>query len=441
MAIKISMPKLSDTMKEGKLIKWHKNEGADVNPGDILAEVETDKANMDLEIFDKGTLLKRLVKENDKVPVGTVLAVIGDKKENIDAILKEISSMPPTAAAAEKKHSPGSAPASSSPAKAVSPAPSVSPVRESARPAVPSSPQPAVSSSGIRVSPVAAALAAEHGIPLDSLQGSGPEGRIIKRDIETVLAQGWTTARLPSRGRAAAAPGTVRIENQLAESLVPLEGMRKVIADRMSQAKQTIPHFYLQDAIRMDRIHALRESLNSRDGVRYSFNDFILMGVCRALMMNPAMNATFDGVGIHLHASVDIGFAVAIEGGLITPILRQAERGTLRQLHEAAEALAARARDRKLKPDEYMGGSFTVSNLGMYGLDNFLPIINPPQVAILAVGGIKQQPCVDDEGHFYAGRQMGVTIACDHRALDGAVGAKFLGDLKTVLEHPEGWSA
>lgn len=436
MAVKISMPKLSDTMKEGKLIKWHKAEGEEVKPGDLLAEVETDKANMDLESFDKGTLLKRLVKENEKVPVGTILALIGDKKENIDLLIKEIQAAPPTAAAP----SPVSPAA---PAPAASPAPALRPpvpVPSAAASAVRIPPGPAVSApSGIRVSPVAARMAAEHGIPLESVQGSGPDGRIVKSDIDAILRSGLSS-RLPARGRPASPP--VQIENKLTESLVPLEGMRKVIAERMSQAKQSIPHFYLQDVIRMDRVVGMRMALNAQAPAGsggYSYNDFIMMAVCKTLMINPGLNATFDGVGVHTHASVDLAFAVALEGGLITPVVKNADRLRLGDLHAACEELADRARKMKLKPDEYMGGSFTVSNLGMYGLENFQPIINPPQVAILAVAGIKQQPCVDDEGHLYVGWQLGVTLACDHRVLDGAVGAKFLRDLRQILQTPEGW--
>ncbi|OGH56542.1 MAG: hypothetical protein A3G34_08855 [Candidatus Lindowbacteria bacterium RIFCSPLOWO2_12_FULL_62_27] len=419
MATKISMPKLSDTMKEGRLIRWHKNEGDEVKPGDVLAEVETDKANMDLEAFDPGTLLKRLVQENEKVQVGAVMCVIGDKGENIDALLKETP-------AAEKKLAPAR----------------VVPEPAAVRPQAPVPPPPpaAVGAGGVRVSPLAAKMAAERGIPLEAVRGSGPGGRIVKSDIEEILKAG-VDARLPSRGRAGQ-PAMV-IENRLAETLQPLDGMRKVIAERMSQAKQTIPHFYLQDTIRMDRVVGLRAALNAKVGDSdggFSYNDFVLMAVCRALMLNPGLNATFDGIGIHTHAAVDLAFAVAFEGGLLTPVIKNCERLTLPDIHGTAAEMAERARRMKLKPDEYMGGSFTVSNLGMFGLDNFQPIINPPQVAILAVAAIRQEPCVDDEGHLYVGRRMGVTLACDHRALDGAAGASFLRDLKQILAAPETWA-
>lgn len=432
MAVKISMPKLSDTMKEGKLIKWHKNVGDEIKPGDLLAEVETDKANMDLESFDRGILLACLVKENEKVPVGVVLAVIGDKKENIDSLLKELRDAPPPA-----KKSEAVAPQLS----VVSPPPvksAVSSAPEASLPARPELPPP--SAAGLRVSPVAARMAAEHGIPLGSVRGSGPAGRIVRDDIEKILNQGMG-ARLPARG-AIPAP-SIQIENKLAETLTPLDGMRKVIAERMSQAKQTIPHFYLQDVFRMDRVVGLRMALNANapEGVSYSYNDFMMMAVCKALMMNPGVNSTFDGVGIHTHSSVDLSFAVALEDGLLTPVVRQCERLDLRQIHQTCGELTDRARKKKLKPEEYLGGTFTVSNLGMYGIENFQPIINPPQAAILAVAAIKQEPCVDAEGHLYVGWRMGVTLACDHRVLDGASGAKFLSDLRKIVGVPEGWAA
>ncbi|MBI4179416.1 2-oxo acid dehydrogenase subunit E2, partial [bacterium] len=305
-----------------------------------------------------------------------------------------------------------------------------------------------------------ARMAAEHGIPLEGVRGSGPAGRIVKADIETVLSQGLHLQ--PKRPAAAA----LQIVNKLVETLTPLDGMRKVIADRMTQAKQTIPHFYLQDRIPMDRVVGLRAALNARGAdrdvqppklqtqeipgrdflqsakgaARLSYNDFVLMGVSRALMMNPAVNATFDGVGVHTHASVDLAFAVALENGLITPVIKNCDKLGLSDIHRVSEEMAERARRMKLKPDEYMGGTFTVSNLGMYGLDNFSAVINPPQAAILAVAAVAQEPCVDGDGHLYVGWRMGVTLACDHRVLDGAVGAQFLKDLKALLAHPEGWA-
>ncbi len=442
MAVKISMPKLSDTMKEGKLIKWHKQEGDEVKPGDVIAEVETDKANMDLEAFDKGTLLKLFVKENDRVPVGAVLAIVGDRKESIDDLVGEIESSrdaPPVAAVPHTAQATAAAtaatphiPAPVSARPLAKPAPSVDPVRLG------------LAAGGLRASPMAAKMAAEHGIPLESIQGSGPGGRIVKNDIDLILSQGLAQ-RLPDRRRGGTPPA-IEIQNKLAETLTPLEGVRKVIAERMALAKQSIPHFYLQAKLRMDRVVGFRMALNSGQtsagGVAplsYSYNDFILQGVCKALMMNPGVNATFDGIGVHTHAQIDLSFAVAFEGGLITPVIRGCDALSLRDIHMAAEDLVDRGRRMKLKPEEYLGGSFTVSNLGMFGLDNFQPIINPPQVAILAVAAIQRQPCVDDEGHLYVGWEMGVTLACDHRAIDGAAGARFLKDLTALMEQPESW--
>lgn len=433
MAIKISMPKLSDTMTEGKLIKWHKKEGDEIKPGDLLAEVETDKANMDLEAFDKGTLLKCMVRESEKVRVGAVLAVLGDKKENIDTLLKEIrdAATPPM----EKPAAPTPAPAEKTP-EAPRPAAMPRAISSDAPTASPRSASLSIIGGDIRVSPVAAKMAAGHGIPIEGIRGSGPGGRIVKSDVEAIIQQGLN---MPTRRQAAPA---IQISNKLAETLVPLDGMRKVIAERMTQAKQTIPHFYLQDGIPMDRVVGMRAALNARDlAIRFSYNDFVMMAVSRALMMNPSVNATFDGIGVHTHAHVDLAFAVALENGLITPVVKNCEKLSLLEIHRASEEMAERARKMKLKPDEYLGGTFTISNLGMYGLENFAAVINPPQAAILAVAAVRREACVDDDGHLYVGWQMGVTLACDHRVLDGAGGAQFLRDLKTILDHPESWAA
>jgi pyruvate dehydrogenase E2 component (dihydrolipoamide acetyltransferase) len=412
MADVIEMPKLSDTMVEGSIVKWLKQEGAAVSAGDVLAEIETDKATMDLEAFDSGTLLKIVAGDGSRVACGETIAVLGRPGENIDEILAK-------AAAGGGS----TAPAASGQAAAPAPAPL------SAAPA-PAAPSTAAPGKKIKASPLARKIAAERNVNLAALTGSGPGGRIVKKDV---LAAGSGAV---SSGGWLRAAGPVAVER-----LVPMSNMRRTIARRLQESKQQIPHFYTEMEVDMDPCAKLREELNARLGklplpVKLSFNDFVLKAAAEAMRQVPAVNASLEGDNIHQHANVDLAFGVAISGGLITPIIRNAQDKNLRDLSVEAKALAQKAKDGKLKPEEYAGGTFTVSNLGMFGVDKFSAIVNPPQAGILAVGAIVRKPVVNADGEMVIGRRLNLVLSADHRVVDGADGARFLAEVRALLENP-----
>jgi len=403
MAIKISMPKLSDTMTEGHLVKWLKKEGDRVEASEIIAEAESDKATMELEAFDSGVLLKIIVPEGGKVPVGGTLAIIGEKGEDITPLLNSgpVMETPPSAD---------------------------SPLLPDSLPSVPKA--EAISDDGlitsgtgrIKASPLARKLAAERGIDLRRISGSGTGGRIIVRDINAAPAA------------APAAPRQVVVGRE--DQNLPLSTMRIAIAKRLTESKNTAPHFYLTMDIDMDQAVALRTNLNTlQSEVKISYNDLIVKATAQALIRHPMVNASFQEQSIVQRGRVDIGVAVAIEDGLITPIVRQADRKSLLEISQEVRALAEKARTRKLLPDEYTGSTFTISNLGMYDITHFTAIINPPEAAILAVGSVRRIPVVR-ENQVVPGWRMQVTLSCDHRVVDGAAGALFLQELKRLLENP-----
>ena len=450
MATKVVMEALSPTMEEGRLVKWNKNEGDEVKSGDVLAEVETDKAVMELVARGDGVLRKRLANEGDASPVGTLLAVIAGPDENIDSVVGSAgapaatSSAPAQPAQAQPTQTqpaqtpPAQAqqtppPQQAAPARAPSPPPP--PASRPAPPRPPSSP-PAQRGNGAskpaaagrqRSSPLARRLATEKGIQLGAVQGTGPGGRIVKRDIENARVAGVAA------GRSAAAD---RLATEGDYKDVPLTQIRKTIARRLSESNGPIPTFFLTAEFDATRAAELRTQLTEMgDQYKVSFNDIVIKAVALALAEHPEVNAHWLGDAIRHFNRIHVAMAVAVEDGLITPVLFDADRMTLWEISGKARDLAKRARDRKLQPDEYTGSTFSVSNLGMFGIDQFTAIINPPEAGILAIGGVEEKPMVVD-GQLEVRSRMRVTMSCDHRVIDGATGAKFLQTVRNYIENP-----
>ncbi|HIJ62156.1 MAG TPA: pyruvate dehydrogenase complex dihydrolipoamide acetyltransferase [Rhodospirillaceae bacterium] len=409
MPIQILMPALSPTMSEGNLARWLKKEGDPVKSGDILAEIETDKATMEFEATDEGTLGKILVPDGSQgVKVNQPIALLLEEGEDAASLAAPLAAKAALAPAA--------------PAVAASAA---------APPVVP----PAVSA-GDRVfaSPLARRLAREAGVDLTSVKGSGPHGRIVRADVEK--APSPPKAASPTPGAPAPKPVPAVPDIGPAYTEQPLSSMRKVIARRLTEAKQTVPHFYLTIDCRLDKLMALRADLNGRgDDYKLSVNDFVIRAVALALRKVPAANASFTETAIRLYSEVDVSVAVATPNGLITPVIRHADHKGLAALSNEMKSLAGKARDGKLKPEEYQGGGFTISNLGMYGIREFSAIINPPQGCILAVGAGEQRPVVVD-GALAVATMMSCTLSVDHRVVDGAIGAEFLAAFKKLIEEP-----
>jgi len=453
MATKVTMEALSPTMEEGRLVKWTKNEGDQVKSGDVLAEVETDKAVMELVARGDGVLRKRLANEGDASPIGTLLAVIAAPDENIDSIVgsavQAAASAAPAATATQSappapSATPAPSPAQSQtaastppPQKAAAP-PSVAPPRPAAPrpPAPPAAPrgngsaQPAAPSAPggrQRSSPLARRLANEKGIQLGAVQGTGPGGRIVKRDIENAKAAG------AAAGRSAAAD---RLATEGDFKDVPLTQIRKTIARRLAESNGPVPTFFLTAEYDATRGAELRtQLLEMGEQYKVSFNDIVIKAVALSLAEHPEVNAHWLGDKIRHFNRIHVAMAVAVEDGLITPVLFDADRMTLWEISEKARELAKKARERRLMPEEYTGATFTVSNLGMFGIDQFTAIINPPEAGILAIGGVEEKPVVI-EGQLEVRQRMRVTMSCDHRAVDGATGAKFLQTLKRYFENP-----
>lgn len=416
MATKISMPKLSDTMSVGVIVDWRKKEGEAIASGDIIAEVETDKANMELENFEDGVLLKILIPKGGKVPVGGTIAIVGEKGENIDALIKEAQAdNQQTQAPKEEKKEEAPLP------------PPVAPSQPAPAPA-PSRPAPAaVQRSGrIKASPLAKRMAASKNLDLSTILGSGPGGRIVKKDIESFIASGGGSTLVSTYANQLPA---------LEQKDIPLSQMRQVIARRLLESKTTIPHFYVTVEVDMQKAVETRLALKEAGVGSVSYNDMIIRGCALSLRQFPEVNSSFQGESIRQHGEVHIGMAVAIPDGLITPVIRNADQKSLIDISEETKELAVRAKDKKLKPDEYTGSTFTTSNMGMFGVENFSAIINPPEAAILAISSIIEKPIVKD-GKIQPGKIMKLTISCDHRVIDGVTGARFMKELKRLLENP-----
>ena len=424
MATKVVMEALSPTMEEGRLVKWLKNEGDQIKNGETLAEVETDKAIMELVARGEGVLRKRLLNENDAAPVGQLIAVIAPPDENIDAL---VSSAGSAAAAPAAPAAPAAASAGATQEKVGSGAP---PAPPPARPAAPPAPSAAPSGNGggrMRSSPLARRMASENGLDLQGVQGSGPGGRIIKRDIEAAVASG-SAKQQPTAARLVPAGEDYRD--------APLTQIRKTIARRLSESIGPIPTFYLTAEFDMERVAEMRAAMAAMgDEFKVSFNDIVLKAVATALAQHPEVNAHWLGDKIRYFNRVHLGMAVAIEDGLITPVIFDADQKRMSEISRESRELAKRARERKLKPEEYTGSTFSVSNLGMFGIDQFTAIINPPEVGILAVGALEEKPVVVD-GALAHRKRMRVTMSCDHRVVDGALGARFLQTLRRLIENP-----
>ncbi len=412
MAEIIRMPRLSDTMEEGNIVSWLVKEGDEVKPGDVLAEVETDKATMDLESFHKGTLIYIGVKEGP-VLVDGIIAIIGNKDDDVEALLKQAEADKP-APVKEEAASPAteSAQAPVAPVSVPTPAPMVS-----------ATPAP-VYTGEAKASPLAKKMAKERGIDLNFVSGTGEHGRIVKRDIENYNGSGGAGGMKPM----ALIPGVKYGDN-------PVSQMRKVIARRLGESKFSAPHFYLTSEINMDTAIAARKAINEEEGVKVSFNDLVVKASAWALRKNPNINASWFGDKITIHQDINIGVAVAVEDGLLVPVLRNVDSMSLPMINSQVKALAGKAREKKLQPAEMQGNTFTISNLGMFDIDEFTAIINPPDACILAVGSIVKKPIVKDD-QIAVGSMMKVTLSCDHRVVDGVTGAKFLQSLKFVLENP-----
>ena len=460
MAIPIEMPKLSDTMEEGVLSAWLVDEGEEVSAGDVLAQVETDKATMDLEAFDEGVLLKQVIGEGDAVPIGELIAVIGEAGEDISDLVGDAGGDGAAAAEPEPNPDPDAdaeeASAEPAPEPEGKPEPAPEPSGDGQLSERTPEPVPAETDAEgrrIKASPLARRIAQEHDLELAQVDGSGPEGRIVRRDVEAYIeAQEAAPAPAPDteptpepepqpEPSVPDAPSYAMPDEEAAYESEDISQMRKTIARRLAESKYSAPHYYLTVDIDVEKAIEVREDLNElaeeQGRAKISFNDFITKACALSLHDHPYVNAAYrpDEGEIHKHNRVHIGIAVAIDEGLITPVIRDADRKGLSELARETRALAERARDRDLEPEEFEGATFTTSNLGMFGIEEFTAIINPPNSAILAIGEIRDTPVVED-GEVVPGKRMKVTLSCDHRVVDGAKGAHFLDTVKSYLEDP-----
>lgn len=416
MAEIIRMPRLSDTMEEGNIVGWLKNEGDTVEPGDVLAEVETDKATMELESFFSGVLLYIGIKEGP-VPVDGIIAIIGKKGEDYKKILSEAEN------SESKVESKEDAPV----AKLEQPKEISTPSIKTEVAVQPQVVQSNDDSNRVKASPLAKSMAREAGIDISNVSGTGEGGRVTKKDVQTYT---------PSSSVAVNSSQSVITEsNDVQYGDIPVTQMRKVIARRLGESKFSAPHFYLTIEINMDNAIAARKSINEDSEVRISFNDFIVKSCAASLRQHPMINASWLGDKMTVHEDINIGVAVAVPDGLLVPVINHADRKSLSYINKEVKALAKKAKEKKLQPAEMTGNTFTISNLGMFDIDEFTAIINPPDACILAVGGISQKPVVKN-GEIVVGSIMKVTLSCDHRIVDGVTGAKFLTTLKGMLENP-----
>jgi pyruvate dehydrogenase E2 component (dihydrolipoamide acetyltransferase) len=432
MAKIIGLPKLSPTMEEGTLARWAKNEGDPVEVDDLLAEVETDKAVMEFRSFDRGVLLKRLANEGDTLRLEAPVAIIGKEGEDVAALVEQAGragagnkGAPPATSNKKAKEAPADDGNEEDGERAPRPKEDRAPARA----------EPPARGQGGRVlaSPLVRRIAREHEIDLGGVRGSGPGGRVVKRDVDAMLARGGAPGA-DGRGRPAAPPSGPRELPREA----PLSPMRKTIARRLTESKQTVPHFYLTIDVDAGPIWEARQQINAEleeSGEKVSLNDILIKACAVALRRVPEVNASFAGDKILYHANVDISVAVAIPDGLLTPVVRDADQKGVLEIAREVRDLAARARERKLKPEEMTGGTFSISNLGMYGIEDFAAVINPPEGAILAVGSVREEPVVKN-GQIVPGRRMRMTMSCDHRVVDGALGAVWLKALRGLLEQP-----
>ena len=428
MPINIEMPKLSDTMTEGTVVRWIKKEGDEVEIGDIIAEIETDKATMEMEAFDEGILSQISIQEGGKAPVGSVIAVLLEDGEG-DAPAASAQAAAPAPAA------PVETPAAT-PAPAAAP-PAPTPLANGAQPA----------ETRIKASPLAKKIAEADGVDLSNVTGTGPGGRIVKADVVSAPAIPVSVASTPATQAPTVTPtetptpAPVSISPVMSgeDQTIQLSGMRKIIAERLLTSKTTIPHFYLHLEVDAAPLMELRKQINAQaeatHGNKYSVNDFVVKALINASVAVPEVNASFNGDHIVQFAHVGISVAIAVDDGLVTPVVKNAEQKSLLAISKEIKEMAGRARENKLKPNEFDGGTVTISNLGAWGIESFDAIVNPPQAAILSVGSIIEKPVVKD-GAIVPGLRMNLGVSCDHRVVDGAVGAKFISEIKRLLENP-----
>ena len=434
----IQMPKLSDTMTEGTLVAWKKKKGDKVSAGEVIAEIETDKATMEWESPEDGTLTEIYVQEGGKVNVGDKIAFIGEEGEEAP---KEKTEAPKK----EEKPKEEKKPEKTEEKPKAEEKKETKPKAETEKPA-PAKPakEPSTDEARVKASPVARRVAGELGVDLSSVKGTGPEGRVTESDVRAAAKSGTVGAGVSPAKKEQ--PGQRRSGSDLppqkreGETRIQLSGMRKGIAERLVQSLGPVPHFYLTIEINAAPLMAAREELKSggeqSDAAKITVNDFVLKGAVMAAVKVPRVNASFDGDAIVQYADVDLGIAVAIEDGLLTPVVRAAQNKSLREISEAVKDLAHRARNKRMKPEEFHGGSFTVSNLGGMGIDSFSAVINPPQSFILAVGKVNKVSVIDDCDQVVVGQRMSITMSCDHRVVDGALGAEYLKELRHLLENP-----
>jgi len=440
----IQMPKLSDTMTEGTLVAWKKKKGDKVSAGDVLAEIETDKATMEWESPEDGTLTEIYVEEGGKVNVGDKIAFVGGegeeapveekKEETKEPSEKEEEKKPEETKAKEKEPKEGEKkePKKKEPEKKGEPKKKEKKekaVEAGVPPAQPTRLQPQTEEARVKATPVARRVAAELGVDLSSVKGTGPEGRVTETDVRAAAKSKGAAQKVP-------APSIKAGES----ARIQLSGMRKIIAQRLVESLGPVPHFYLNIDIDAGPLMAAREELKSAgegaEASKITVNDFVLKAAVQAAVKVPRVNASFDGDAIVQYADVDLGIAVAIEDGLLTPVVRAAQNKSLREISEAVRDLAHRARNKRMKPEEFQGGTFTVSNLGGMAIDSFSAVINPPQGFILAIGRITKMPVIDDGDQIVVGHRMTITMSCDHRMIDGALGAAYLKELRHLLENP-----
>ncbi len=418
MAEVIRMPRMSDTMEEGVIVGWLKKVGDVLEPGDVLAEVETDKATMELESYQEGVLLYIGVKEGP-VPVNGILAVIGEEGEDYKPALAAADSQ--TTTSSEKV---AEAPATAEAPKAAEPAVAVA----------------ANNNSRVKASPLAKKIAADSGLDLATINGSGDNGRIVKKDVEAYINKPTAPSSAPAAAKPAeanapaVAPFAYGGNGQAAEE-IPVSQMRKVIARRLGESKFSAPHFYLTIEVEMSKAMATRKQLNEISPTRISYNDLVVKSCAVALRQHPAINSSWLGDKIRINKEINVGVAVAIPDGLLVPVIKHADMKSLSQINVEVKELAGKAKEKRLQPDQMQGNTFTISNLGMFDIDEFTAIINPPDACIMAVGSIAQKPVVKD-GELAVGNIMKLTLSCDHRVVDGASGAKFLKTVKSMLEDP-----
>lgn len=445
----VQMPKLSDTMTEGTLVAWKKKKGEQVTTGEVLAEIETDKATMEWESPEDGTLLEIYVEEGGKVEIGQKIAFIGDKGESPASSAEAAKPAPkeePKPAAPAQAETEKPAPADAKQPETAPPQPQSAarmdepkgkPASTSAaqQPASRPLPDAGSGSSRVKASPLARRLAAEHGIDLSQVTGTGPEGRVTETDVRAAVKSAGAAGAAPQKTKQSAAPA-----KPMPGDRIQLSGMRKVIAQRLTESLGPVPHFYLRIEIDAGPLMTARAELKAggeeSDTSKITINDFVLKAAVDAAVKVPKVNASFDGDALVQYQDVDLSVAVALEDGLVTPVVRAAQKKSLREISEAVKDLAHRARHKRMKPEEFQGGTFSVSNLGSYGIDSFSAVINPPQAFILAIGAITKTAVADNCDNLGVGHRMSITMSCDHRVIDGALGAEYLKELRRLLENP-----